>query len=623
MVKGYPLSDKVGKEEIPSSVVFVDTETEEAADGRLSLLLGCYEVWQVDDVGLPQERVEEGTFTTEETFYGLISKYADCRVVAHNWTFDAAVLRVGATSNAIRYGYAIDVENGIYPVGQGQYAPFLLRLNFDHGYAEFLCNTNFYKSSLARIGESLKVPKLEMPPVTDIPAMVDYCANDVRILRMAYFAVFSFTQEIADTTPGITTAMAANRVYRKAYYTREKTVQGSQHIGYVNASERAAYHGGRTDTFFKGTPNAEVVYKYDVNSLYPSCMLGNIPIRYSQRGKTNWIERMGDDLIALADVSVNIPPKSAFGFLGVEGVKDEEGQLIFPVGSFRVWAWQPILEILLENGYIAKVHNVLLYESEALFKTYINEMFAHRQRYKADGNAAFDTLTKLLMNSLYGKFAQRENDRWRLVDLDSNEYAVMAEPSEDMRRFSEEYEGAEYEYWQQGNDLWAIEIKEVRHLARSAVCSIAGYITAKGRAVLWRAMADILSRGGQVYMCDTDSVVTNMTLPDHLVSETVLGLWKEEAKLITQDSYFYAPKHYFMDGKLVLKGVRKPTDGSEHPQEVFPNFMTDLTSKNPTRRERLESGAVIKHIVKRPTGYNGKRIEQGENLPTLPIVLDL
>ena len=65
-------------------------------------------------------------------------------------------------------------------------------------------------------------------------------------------------------------------------------------------------------------------------------------------------------------------------------------------------------------------------------------MFARRLEYKATGNKAYDTLTKLMMNSLYGKFAQRVNETWAPVDPASNEYAVMSRMPDntDMLRFS-------------------------------------------------------------------------------------------------------------------------------------------------------------------------------------------
>lgn len=612
---GSKLSSKVRDEKLPPTVIFTDTETREIEGGQLELLLGCYETWAVDDRGLPEYQTGKGDYYSESEFYNLVITNLPCRVVAHNWNFDAAVLRVGSKENGERYGYTIDVENGIYPLpGQG-FAPFLLKLAFDNGQTcELLCNTNFYKQSLASIGDSLKLPKTEMPETGDTQAMLEYCRNDVAILRAAFFAMFVYTNDIAGVTPGITAAMASNRVYRAGYFRSETTVQGSQHMGGVNHAEREAYHGGRTDTFFKGVPQSEHIYKYDVNSLYPFCMTGLMPVRFLQAGRDDWVTGYGD-YITLACVTLNIPPESEYGFLGLEGVK-KDWRLIFPAGRFTLWAWQPILEIAARNGYIERVHRVLLYESADIFSDYIADMFARRRQYRDDGNDAFQLLTKLMMNSLYGKFGQRASGKWKLIDPESNEYAVMSGIGE---RFTQLWDDVEKSYWQVGDSLYGYADGE--GLARHSVCSIAGYITAKGRAVLWESLAAVLRLGGQLYMCDTDSVVCDVPLPADMVDDRALGKFALEGESAGKDCIFYAPKHYQFGGSLKIKGIRKPSDKPSHPQDVFPNFTTDLMSSNPKRRERLETGAVITRIVKTPTGRNDKRVEIGEGLPTLPIVL--
>lgn len=611
---GSKLTSKVAPEKLPPTVIFTDTETVEREGGKLDLLLGCYEIWSVDGKGMPRYQMSKGDYYTEGGFYELLTNNIPCRVIAHNWNFDAAVLRVGARDNMERYGYTIDAAGGIYPLpGQG-YAPFLLKLQFEAGECELLCNTNFYKQSLASIGDSMGMPKTTMPGTDDIPAMLEYCRNDVAVLRTAFFAMFRYTQDIAGVTPGITAAMASNRVYRAGYYQGEKTAQGTQHLAYINDAERAAYHGGRTDTFYKGVPLAPDVYKYDVNSLYPYCMLGDMPVRYLQTGNADWVGGY-DGYIILAHVDLFIPPESDYGFLGLEGVK-YDGRLIFPVGSYTAWVWEPLLKIADRHGYIKKVHKVLLYESEPIFDDYIADLFARRLEYKQSGNDAFQLLTKLMMNSLYGKFGQRQSGKWESVHPDSNEYLVMAGLGE---RFIQDWEGEPIDYWQIADKLY--RYTDGVGLARHSICSIAGYITAKGRAVLWNALAAVVTQGGELYMCDTDSIVCDIPLPPSFVHDSELGRFALEGKVPGNTCDFQAPKHYSYGGKLKLKGVRNPTDKGVHPQDVFPNFTTDLMSRNPARRERLEIGAVITRITKRPTGKNEKRVEMGDGMPTLPIVL--
>ena len=153
-----------------------------------------------------------------------------------------------------------------------------------------------------------------------------------------------------------------------------------------------------------------------------------------------------------------------------------------------------------------------------------------------------------MMNSLYGKFAQRQNQRWQPVDPESTEYSVMFFP-DGIERFEAEFEGVEREYWRVNEtELYSYTLDDLPPLARASVCSIAGYITARGRSVLWKALKEVLDVGGTLYMCDTDSIVADCSLPDSAVSSTDMGLFKLEETSPGKETRFYAPKHYFMGG---------------------------------------------------------------------------
>lgn len=627
MRRGHKLSKRVWVEDIPKRALFVDTETREHKDGRLELLLGCYEVWAVSRKGRRLRMLNHGVFETESEFHGVMKEYASSRVIAHNWNFDASVLRIASSEHRQAFGYSIDFEKSILPNDASANAPFFMRLNYDaERYVELLDNGNFYPMPLRAIGDSLNIPKLDMPETSERESMIAYCYRDVEILREAYFGLFNFVLQFG-TTPSITTPSAAMRIYRKAFYEKRQVVQGSQHIEIVNKAEREAYHGGRTDTFFKGSPTTDKpIFKYDVNSLYPSCMLGDIPIRYLQKVRSGYdfSKGLGDGskLIGLYDVTLDIPEVSKYGFLGLEGLRSDSG-LIFPVGRFRTWLWQPLYEIAVAQGYIATEHRIFLYQSEPLFRTYIERLYELRQKYKREGNSAYDLLTKLFMNSLYGKFGQRANGKWVEVDNDS-EYHQMRGQSEGILRTVGylDDDDTPYDYLQLGDSIWRYDERETGNLSHNAVCSIAGYITALGRAEVWRAMASIIDLGGQIYMCDTDSVVTDVRLPDSMVSDSELGKWALEGISEPKDCRFFAPKHYIYKNEIKLKGVRNPVIGELiHKQTRFPKFRTDLMSKSPIRRENLELGGSMAYIESEPTGINKKRREVGEGLPTLPFVI--
>ena len=628
------LSDNIYKEDIPPRAIFVDTETEaiEIAPNKqdLQLLLGCYEIWLVDELGKPLTLLSKGTFKTESDFYSMLLSNAPCRVIAHNWRFDAAVLRIGARDNLSKYQYDIDVSGSIIPVEARGFTPFLVNLKLaDNRVIELICNTNYYKQSLDSLGKNFGNLKGTMPLESEydnrdtyLADLQAYCANDVKVLRRAYFFLFEFSQELANVTPGATIAMTANRVYRKRFKP-SKRIQGTLNIPYITDIELDAYKGGRTDSFFTGNPSTRV-FKYDVNSLYPFSMLGDIPIRYNQKAPLNQvIEALESDcrqrFLYLMDITISINENQPYSFLGGEGVKTDKGELIFPIGEYRIWCWEPMAKLLYSNGFIKTIHDAFAYNRYPMFDSYVNTLYNLREQYKIEGDKSRDLLVKILLNSLYGKFGQREYAKWEPAT--EYETDILARNEGNIDRFNEILHGEYLELLQIADKLYTSRPLDKPQPSVNSVMSIAGYITSKARSILFKGMQTILDNGGMVYYCDTDSIFASIPLPPNMVHDTALGFWKLEDVLEGKDTRFVAPKHYRLNDKWTIKGIRNPTDSPTHKQDIFPNFMTDLMSKNPVRRSRLESGAEITTIIKEPTGTNNKRISGGENSPTYPIVL--
>ena len=107
-----------------------------------------------------------------------------------------------------------------------------------------------------------------------------------------------------------------------------------------------------------------------------------------------------------------------------------------------------------------------------------------------------------------------------------------------------------------------------------------------------------------------------------MVDPKELGKWKLEKSVPGSECNFVAPKHYQFGDEIRIKGVTRPASVfGPFTQPVFPRLTTDMVSKSATRRERLETGAVMSQIVKNPTGVNTKRLSQGDGMPTLPIVV--
>ncbi len=135
-----------------------------------------------------------------------------------------------------------------------------------------------------------------------------------------------------------------------------------------------------------------------------------------------------------------------------------------------------------------------------------------------------------MLNSLYGKFGMRE-ERTGLQLVLEPEKGPKAWPTN----------GWPIDGQHESCIVWEVE-RVVR--APYIIPQISAHITALSRMRLYYGMIDVISRGGQIYYCDTDSI-----LCDRQIAESkALGGWKLEtpADILIAGS-FVLPKLYQLE----------------------------------------------------------------------------
>lgn len=652
---------------LPITAFFdIETVTVDPDTGLQDVFFACYETWETDtDTGLATDTypTDSGILHSLSDIWDWIGGLGDATVVAHNMRFDAAVLRVGSLGHSAR-GYTIDLSESILPLDGGNFVPYRIALRYPDGSRRMLtCNTNYYKMPLATIGKSFGVDKGDWN--TMLPSgigdaitgqQIEYCRTDVEILRKSWFAFWKFTQEW-NMPPGLTIAATAKKIYRKAFFRRDvpdklpngkadrlgtrglpyRAVQGSDKpdLQDVHAAEVAAYIGGRTDAFWRGSLPASIrCYGYDINSTYPAAMLDAMPIRFS--GVASSFDRHNTSVsipgkIKLARVRLNIPPDAKYSTLGLAAVEtSERGKTVFPVGEFdkSVLLWEPELHLADRLGYITDVETMWLYEGEPIFADYVSEFYGRRLAAKSDGDTAQDLLVKLLLNALYGKFAQGVYGEWAELPNGKEKVGVI---DWDFRYGNLPYEcefGGRVSWYRQtvaAPDGYRRIYRwdDVDGYLPDTVIAIPGYITSKARVALHDGMRAIIDNGGDVLYTDTDSIIATCKMPDDMIDATKLGKWKLEHECDGDKVVIWTVKDYIFADKIALKGIRNPVPGQRvYEQSVFPNNLTDQTSMSADRRERADLGAHIPTIVKRVRGDNHKRRVIAWNAATLPLRYD-
>jgi hypothetical protein len=174
----------------------------------------------------------------------------------------------------------------------------------------------------------------------------------------------------------------------------------------VREASRFAYAGGRFEMFKLGRVNGPI-YSLDINSAYPHG-IRHLPSLSVGR----WQHVNGPKRLAKFGVyRVRLNPRVGGSFLerapGPLFHRDAMGNISFP-WILDGWYWSPEVHNVrrLGNAEIVEGWEYTGWENAERPYEWVEDTYALRRQWKADGNASQLAL-KLLMNSLYGKMAQR------------------------------------------------------------------------------------------------------------------------------------------------------------------------------------------------------------------------
>jgi hypothetical protein len=213
------------------------------------------------------------------------------------------------------------------------------------------------------------------------------------------------------------------------------------------------------------------------------------------------------------------------------------------------WIWDHSIEYMIrEQKCIVRVEGYYEYKMNNVFEEWVS-VFYNKKKHETD-NIKKETY-KLFLNSLYGKMGEKEHSE----NIFFTEYADVIEYCKhnpvktcilmDKRTLLDE-----------GHKCWRIEKVNTNLIPKhtGALCFIASWITSQARLHLCKVMNMILKMKGEVYYCDTDSIFTNIELPEEYVHSQDLGKWKKECEI--KRGNFYGNKCYIYE-TIERKVVRK------------------------------------------------------------------
>jgi DNA polymerase family B len=523
------------KSETVHAIIWTDTETKpiKRANGitahKLRFGWACY---QRTRTGTDWTEPEWYRYTTYVQFWNwLESKLRPkirLHVFAHNWAFDGPVL--SAFSELPRRGWQLKLAVIESP-------PVILTWRRDTMTVRMLDTLNWWRMPLAKIGEGLKLPKLPMPAMNASKRRWDtYARNDVEIIRRAILEWLAFLQDYDLGNFGPTLASQAMRAFRHRFMEHKILIDDNPHALQL---ARESLHGGRTEAFRIGKVKGPI-YCLDVNSMYPavmaSCRFPTILRLHARRVTLSELKRWLIYYAAVARVRL-YTKRNRYAYV-------HNGRLVFPTGKLRIVLTTPDLIDAFRHREVIAVEEAAIYEHEPIFAKFVREIYKLRQTAMREKKPVRVWLLKILLNSLYGKFAQR-GETWETVEQIQDQTIASWKELD--------YEsGRVYSYRRFAGQL---QLKTVDPEAHDSHPAIAAHITAFARSRLWDLMQT--AQPSTVYYCDTDSLFVNRVGMKRLrgrLDPTQLGSLKHEATFGW--ILIHGAKDYRMPGKRVTKGVR-------------------------------------------------------------------
>lgn len=559
----------------PEHVIFVDTETTQTKPTKNRIihhfLLG---------VAIYYRNRKDGAKPTEDVFrFTKINEFwlwafRKCKagrktyIISHNIVFDMTVLQHITHLSNSGYKCQFVFESGITFIGKWRAGKHTIVL---------LDNANWFQGKLAKWGNALNLPKMTMPVTTTVnEKMFTYCQRDTTILLELHKWYIKFLQEHNLGSWRMTIASSAFYSYRYRFMRHPITIPENER---EQELARKSYHGGRTEVLRCGSYQNEPFFKIDINSMYPYVMKNELfPTRLKvlEVGCTlNNLRKYIKKYAVIAQVILDTP----LPFF----VYQKDGRNVYPIGEFETVLTSPEIELALEQSWIKEIQTIAYYYRRKLFTSYVSFFYGLKQGYTRSGQQLLKDFTKLYLNSLYGKFGQRQYVNSILENCPDDFPSLMFGINAQTRN--------RYIIRRVANTLLRTEKGGTGH---NAFVSIASHVTAYARLYLYSLV--ILAQRENVFYMDTDSLIVNQRGYNNLTSlmdDYKIGYIHTEGK--ADSISVRAPKDYRFGSERKLKGVSK--DAPEISPDVFEQTLWpgyNYTLKNDINH--FVNRIIIKHI---------------------------
>lgn len=294
---------------------------------------------------------------------------------------------------------------------------------------------------------------------------------------------------------------------------------------------REGYYGGRVEIYKFSGKNLNY---YDVNSLYPTVMQKyNYPTgkHIIMKGHENISKIIHDGYLGMIKAKITYP-KSLICLLPV---RTKEGT-IYPHGTFiGNYTSVELLQAEKEGAKIEYIEGIFWLKKDRVFKEFVSDFY----ELKRTSKGAKKEISKLILNSCYGKFGQKRTKQIIISESEALKkrkdiigYNVLGDDNSSMRFYSKDEES---------------------YRNRNINPIYAAFITAYARIYLYRFLKEI--GFDHIYYVDTDSIISDKELDSKYIDDKELGLFKKEYPCV-DEGYFVSPKLYALRIKELYNSER-------------------------------------------------------------------
>lgn len=439
-----------------------------------------------------------------------------------------------------------------------------------------LDSTNFWPQALKKIGARIGLPKLEMPANWNDPALSDeYCKRDCEIVYRALLDWFAWLTKNDLGKFAISKAGQAFTAYRHRFMDHKIHIHDNEKAIEL---ERASYMGGRTEAWTVGKSLTDLIC-VDFNGVYPFVMRNNVfPTKllgvYSEPTISeflDWLERY----LVVAECWIQCESP-------IYPLRSKHG-IVFPIGTYKTCLTTPEIKCAMERNHLLGITRAAVYESAPIFTRFIDTLYDLRLEFARSGDETGKYNTKVMTNSLYGKFGQRGGHDEIIGTTDDLSLRVEDEIDIDTgRRYRIRYIAG------------VIMSRSLDEEARESFPAIASHVTAYARRYLWET-AERVGLANVHYM-DTDSLhidASSISNIADLIHEERLGALKIEKRI--NSAIYHGPKDYTLDAVAVIKGIKanaKLVEPSVYAQEQWVSLKGSLAVAH-------SGGPLVRRVQKR------------------------